>query len=248
MQNSSGKKAVKIFGCGGCGCASLVVGFVGLIIYFTAFSNFCARMMGEETYPLSGDPARFEPFASVSDIRSKIGVGARLKSIEARYVRSDGTMDLNARYKPAPNVTYEFVMPLDKEPENAPPIGAGRSPGDVWLQTVTVKVYEPGQRRHVQRISGASRSSYSYTNEGMDVDRGTPSMGSIKESLDEPKISAKEMWEIALKKGADKDAVATLSYEEDGYRFTIAGSRVFLEWDRDGKFNEDRSHFPGQER
>jgi hypothetical protein len=248
MQPDQGKKIAKRTGCGICGCFFGVFGFVGVIIYFTVFSNFCARMMGEETYPFKTDTRRFDPFAALGEVRAKVGVGGRLTEIDASFVRSDGTMDLKASYKPAPNVTYRFLAPLDKAPENAPPIGAGRGPDDVWVQDVTVRCYEPGMRRHVSRTSGGSTSSYSYTNEGMDIDRGTPSMRSLGDALEDPKLTTKEMWDLAIKKGADKNAVATIKYDADGYEFRISGLSFNLEWDKNGEFNEGHSRYPGQER
>ena len=247
MQQSGGKTAKKAIGCGILGCGGIgfaVVAFVGAILYMTVFSNSCAKMMGEETYPISGDPKRFDPFASIPDIKSKLGPEAILLEMDASFVRSDGTLDLKAQYKPAPNANYRFRVPVKEAPKDAPPIGAGRKPGDIWIQDVTVRVYEPGMRRHVSRISGGTRSSYSYTNEGMDVDRSIPQMGSLEGAIPEPKINTKEMWDFAISKGADKDAVARISYEDDGYDFTISELKVHIRWDADGKLDEDRSTWP----
>lgn len=248
MQPNQGKRAIKILSCGGCGCILSIFAFIGVILYITVFSNVAAKWMGEETYAFKSDTRNLDPFKALSEVRDRVGKDARLTEIRASYVRSDGTMDLMATYKPAPNIDYKFLVPSKETPENAPPVGAGRSPGDQWAQTVTVRCYEPGQRRHVTRISGNSRSSYSYRNEGMDIDRGTPSMQNLDEALPDPKLTTQEMWKIALEKGADKNAVAIITYDEDGYDFTISGMRVSLHWDIDGKFDEDRSSYPNQDR
>ncbi len=241
-------KIGKRVGCGICGCLAGVSAFVGLIIYVTVFTNTCARMMGEETYPISGNPSQFDPFAAVSDIRAKLGPKAILLDLQASFVRSDGTLDLKATYKPAPRADYKFRIPLAEEPKDAPPIGAGRKPGDVWTQEVTVRVYEPGQRRSVTRTSGSSRTSYQYINEGMDFDRGSAQMSTLDEGLPDPKLSTKQMWEAAISKGSDKEAVARISYDGSGYQFTISELKFFLYWDSGGKFDEDRSRWPGKER
>jgi hypothetical protein len=241
------KAARKGCACGVGGCIAFLIGiaaFVGLILYFTVFSNSCAKLMGEETYPIAGDASRFDPFAAIPDIRAKLGPEAILLEMNASFVRSDGTLDLKAQYKPAPTADYRFRVPIKEAPKDAPPIGAGRKPGDIWIQDVTVRVYEPGMRRHVSRISGGTRSSYSYTNEGMDVDRSSPQMGSLEEALPEPKISTREMWEFAISKGADKDAVARVSFDDDGYEFTISELKFHIRWDKDGKLEEDRSTWP----
>lgn len=235
---SMGKKA-KIAGCGGCGCLFLgIAGFVGGILYLTVFSNTCAKMMGEETYPFKADTKNLDPFAALGEVRQRAGKNARLISIEASYVRSDGTMNLEATYKPAPRISYKFQVPLDKGPKDAPPIGAGRGPNDVWVQDVTVECYEPGQRRHVTRIGGGSRSEYNYINEGMDIDRGSPSMRALAEDLGHPKMSPAALWKIAIEKGASKDAVATINYDKDGYEFYISGTKVRFECDPSGKVKD----------
>lgn len=99
MQQRGGKKGCA---CGVLGCGGGVLGvfaFVGLILYFTVFSNSCAKLMGEETYPIAGDPARFDPFAAIPDIKSKLGPEAILLEMDASFVRSDGTLDLTAQYQ-----------------------------------------------------------------------------------------------------------------------------------------------------
>ncbi len=234
-------------GLGACGFGgAAIVGFIGLIFYFTMFSNTCAKMLGEETYPIAGDPKQFDAFAEIPEIRKHIGTEAKLEDIDVYYVRSDGTLDLKASYKPAPYANYRFIVPLKSPPENAPPIGAGRGPDDIWTQSVTVRIYEPGQRRHVTRISGGAKTSYSYSNEGMDVDRGSPSMSNPKNALPDPKLTLQEMWKLAMEKGVDKNAVATIEYDRSGYSFSITGLKVRLYWDLDGKFLEDRSDWPGK--
>lgn len=247
MHPDRAKGVGKKVGCGVCGCILGTGGFVFLILYLTLFSNTCARMMGEETYPVSGNPRAFDPFAALPEIRAKVGEKAALMEIEANYVKSDGTLDLKASYKPAPNATYTFILPLDETPKDAPPIGAGRGPNDVWTQRVTVRVYEPGQRRHVRRISGGSSAEYSYHNEGMDIDRGTAAMGNLDRALSEPRLNAKEMWKVALERGADKDAVANIEYEYGGYTFRISALNISLHWDKDGVFDEKRSRYPGKD-
>lgn len=234
------KKVGKKVGCGICGCALTIPAFIAFMIYITTFSNYCARMFGEETYPIAGDPTRFDPVAGIQEVQAKVGAKAILLSVNARSVRSDGTMDLNATYSPAPSADYTFLVPLDKAPEDqtAPPIGAGRGPNDVWTQEVRVKVYKPGQRLHVRRMSGNSSSEYSYTNEGMDIDRSTPRMDELEEGIKGVKVSTKEMWEVAKKLDANLESVATIEFKPDYSSFSIIGTDVRLRWDKDGKLEK----------
>ncbi len=247
MHSDQAKKIKTRIGCGIGGCILGTFGFVFLILYLTVFSNSCAKMFGVETYPVSGNPRAFDAFAALPEIRAKVGEKAVLMEVDARFVKSDGTLDLNAAYKPAPNANYTFVLPLDEAPKGAPPIGAGRRPGDIWTQRVTVQVYEPGQTRHVTRIGGGSSTEYNYRNEGMDINRGAATMGNLDRALPEPRLNAKEMWKVALEKGADKDAVANIEYDSNGYSFQISALKVFLYWDMEGVFDERRSRYPGKE-
>lgn len=235
MQNGQGQRTGKKLGLMGCGCGITFIGLLGTFLYIMIFTNVCARMMGTETYPFKSDTKHLDPFAAIEEVRAKVGTGARLVEVEADFVRSDGTMDLTATYKPAPRITYKFIVPLDKAPADAPPVGAGRGPDDVWTQQVTVNCYEPGQRRHITRISGGSRTSYNYTNEGMEIDRSTPSMGSLKSDIGAPKITTAELWKMALGKGANKAAVARIEFTDDGYEFSITGTPVRFECGPDGK-------------
>ena len=143
-------------------------------------------------------------------------------------------MDLQADYTPAPGVEYTFQVPLTKAPDNAPPVGAGRGPGDQWYQEVRIECTLVGGRRHVTRISGSSRTSFSYTNEGMEITRQTPRTGTIETDIGDPKLSCSDIWGIALSKGAPRDAVANIDYSKRGYDFGITGSTRF-ELDKDGK-------------
>lgn len=236
-RNTSGRSA-KAVGCTGCGCGATFFVGLGTFLYIVIGTNTCAKMMGEETYPLKSDAKHFDPFKGVDEVREHVGPKAHLVEIDANFVRSDGTLDLTAKYRPAPHVTYTFDVPLDKAPADAPPVGAGRAPGDVWIQRVRVDCYEPGQRRSVTRISGNSRSSYQYTNEGMDVDRSTPSMGKLEPDLGTPKLSTLDLWKAGIAKGAPQDAVARIQFDKDGYEFSITGTNARVEFDRTGKPKE----------
>ncbi len=227
--------AARRAGCAGC---LGIVGFVGFILWMTMFSNTCARMLGQETYPFKSDTRHLDPFAALVEVRARVGKNAHLTQIRATFVRSDGTMDLNADYKPGPHVTYTFQVPLDKAPENAPPIGAGGGPDKQYVQQVDVDCFQPGQRRSVSKISGNSRTSYSYTNEGMDFYRHTATMAKLDPDIGEPKISTQDLWKIALTKGAPKDSVAGIDFDVNGYEFRIRDTKVRFQCDPSGKLKE----------
>lgn len=213
--------------------AVLFTGFA-VMSYVAFFTNAFARSQGVETFPVSQSAARFDPFAELAEVRRRVGVGAHLRSIEAKFVRSDGTMDLSATYSPAPKAIYQFVMPPLKAPATAPPIGAGRKPGDDWIQEVEVECYRPGQMRFVSRSSGGSTTKFQYRNEGMDISRDSPRMGRIEPEIGDPKVTCPTLWQMAIAKGAPTDAVATIGFDSSGYHLYIAGVKAHVSLDASG--------------
>lgn len=195
-------------------------------------------MMGEETFAISGDNRRFDPFAKLPEIRSRLQPNAGLVSIQATFVRSDGTMDLEAEYTPFPQTEYVFVRPLDKAPENAPPIGAGRGPDDIWFEEIRVKCYRPGQLRHVRRMGGNMNTEYTYKHLGMEIDRRTPQSGQPEPAIPDPECTTRDLWKLAMARGADVNAVARIEYHKDGYEFRIDRTDVRFACDRDCRIKE----------
>src|SRR4051812_7881088 len=102
-----------------------VVIVIGACVIFGIIPFFETGGGNADTRSVPGDAAHFDPVASYPSVLDYAGTGAKLISVNAYYVRSDGTVELNASYSPAPYVDYEFVHKLDKAPANAPPIGAG---------------------------------------------------------------------------------------------------------------------------
>lgn len=246
----------------GCGCGLLVI---GAVVFFAvrAISNRVAGVMPDlskdlnslrelkemkdsgqlgphkqETYALKSDARHFDPFAAIDDIKTHVGTGARLYSVEADYVASDGTMNLYATYDPQPEVKYKFYFQQDHGPKEAPPIGAGRGPKDVWLQSVEVTCYEPGKEMHVVLPNGRHNSSYFYKNEGMDFSRSSTYMGKLDPDLGAPNLTPAQMWKTAVARGAPKDAVAKITYNMNGYHFSIEGTDFDLYWDSAGKLKQ----------
>lgn len=234
---------------GGSGCSTCFGCFIGIIIVASigiglltavaAIFNFNIPGMDQlitgltgvevpKTEALNTDPNAFDPFVGLAQAQALAGEGAEIVSISAYYVRSDGTMDLNADYTPAPNVTYEFVRKVDR-PADAPPVGVAGSTGGQWYQPIEIDVYKPGSRRHVSVTSGGTRVSYTYTNEGMVREAEDPTSSFSDEIADSPKCTAQQLWSIALENDAPSDAVAIIDYTAEGYTFNIS-SVVYLQF------------------
>jgi hypothetical protein len=218
-----------------------IIGIV-LMAVFSAFSGAVGQIpnLGEignvistavsltsrpETKPIAGDPTHFDPLVGLDEARTFAGDGAQLVSIVASYVRSDGTMDLNATYSPAPSTEYKFLREVPR-PENAPPVGAGGTKGGKWYEPITIEVYEPGQTRHVTSFGGNISSEYTYTNQGMEKNVDDPTSNPSDDIVADPTCSFTDMWNEALKKDAPADAVAVIEYNSDGYEFNIVGTLV----------------------
>jgi hypothetical protein len=192
-----------------------------------------------DTRPVPGDASRFNPLAALPDIRAYAGEGAQLISIEADYVRSDGTMELTAEYSPSPRVEYQFVREMPR-PADAPPIGAGGANTGPWYEPITIKAYKPGQWWNVTR----GNSEYSYMNQGLERETSSPRNDMTDQIVADPSCSFGDFWQVALKKDAPKDAVATINYDQYGYSFSISGLSVDLRFDMTCRLTNDSGPVP----
>lgn len=184
-----------------------------------------------DTRPIPGDAAHYDPVASYQSVLDYAGAGAELVSVSAYYVRSDGTMELNATYSPPPYVDYDFVRKLDKAPPNAPPIGAGGANTAPWYEPIEIHLYQPGQWR---KVSGGS-VSYTYVNKGMQRSVDDPINDLNHPVVPPPACPYAKLWSVALTKDAPTEAVAIINYDADGYDFSISGLSVYLKFDMDCK-------------
>jgi hypothetical protein len=195
----------------------------------------------QNTIAVAGDVTKFDPIVGYNQAAAFAGGGVKLTSLEAKYVKSDGTVDLNASYNP--QVDYEFVHELSEPPADAPPVGAGGSLDDKWYESVTISVHDPGQVMHVTSMGGNFSYSGSYVHKGMERDVGRATSKLNDKLLDPPTCSFADFWKVALGKGAQKDAVATISYDEHGYEFEIRDTKIDLVFGNDCQLNEKKSTF-----
>lgn len=110
-----------------------------------------------QTVTIDGDPARFDPVASLNQVMSLAGPGARLEVLRTAGVRRDGTLDLTAAYSPAPSATYELHRDAPA-PKNAPPVGAGGSADGRWYQSLRIEAAKPGRRRRATLLVRQQRT------------------------------------------------------------------------------------------
>lgn len=230
----------------GCGCFGVLitliiivstVGGIGVAVLAVFSPNTLTGLMSgltgisaPQTQKTPGEANSFDPFGSYAQVKAFAGQDTQLIEISANYVRSDGTLDLTATYSPAPSVDYQFAHEVPR-PSNAPPVGAGGANNGAWYERITIRTFQPGQRRHVSIIKSGVRVSFDYVNEGMTRDVNDPTSSLSAEFVPAPKCTTAELWKAALAKDASKDAVAIIRYDKSGYSFTISGTRINLQFD-----------------
>lgn len=210
--------------------ASLVSGLlltvgIGVVVYFTIQGAMTyIEEEVEMTTSFSGDPTAFDPVERLSEVQAHAGPDTRLTEIEARLVKSDGTLDLMADYSPAPRVEYTFYHVLDTPPPNVAPTGATQ-----WYEQVTVDAYEPGQRRFVSSMGGDINMEYIYYNQGLDKEVGSPTSSKpSQEFVEPPTCHFSDLWATAIQEGASPEYVADITYDDDGYEFRIRDAQIRL--------------------
>jgi hypothetical protein len=235
--NEYTEKAKRRSGSRGCLTVIVILALIAAATYLCMFVwdvpaeifRFFSGGTAPTTQAISGDPARFDPIAGYANAAAFAGEGARLLEINMYFVRSDGTMDLNAGYTPAPRVVYTFAVEVPR-PDDAPPPGAGGANAGPWFQQIEVEAYRPGASRTTTTISGGVSTSFTYTNRGMTRRPGSVRSGQ-REFLTPPACDLTAFWRDALAQDAPPDGVATIDYEPEGYRFRITGWSVSLDYD-----------------
>lgn len=174
-----------------------------------------------------GNPRAFDPVARYAAVAAYAGAGASLVRMEAVQVRSDGLLDLEAPYQPAPRVHYAFVrtVPL---PANAPPLGAGAPADGRWRQRIEVDLGPPGAMHYVRKVGKGGIEERPYVSRGMQRREREPTVASADAVVAPPSCALRGLWRQAIARGVPADAIAEIDYGRDGYDFTIRGTRWSL--------------------
>lgn len=218
------------------GCVIAVVILAAIVVpvgLFVVAPLLGVNVFGEDTREVPGDPSAFDPILHYDELTAYAQGEAEsvgLVELEAYYVRRDGTLDLTAENY-MPRVELEFVIPVPR-PADAPPIGAGGSADDRYEQQVTISAWRPGQMRTVTRTGGGVSTTYTYKHLGLARDVDDPRKATA-ETIPAPTCTFKQLWDVAVERGAPAEAVAIITYNEDGYDFNISDAGVFLRFDAD---------------
>jgi hypothetical protein len=155
---------------------------------------------------IPGDAAYFDPIVAYDAVHKFAGATYDLSSIRINYVRSDGTLDLNAPYDPT--IQYEFVRELQTPPPSMPPVGVQGVTDQKWDDQIEVLIQPTRMLSTQGYVQGRTIATA-------------------------PKCSLKTLWSAAMEKGASKDAVATILFSATGYHFSIRSTSITLEFDND---------------
>lgn len=209
----------------------VILGVIGLIIFMVVVcgggSTWLSTYFWEDTREIEGDGNAYDPIAAFDTVSAYAGENAQLLSIEAYYVRSDGTLDLYADY--FPRVDYDFYVEVSNEAGDDVPLGAPNSSAnaDTLYQAVSIAVWQPYQMRSV-----STSRSYSYMHMGMERDISEPQRSKPSNGVPAPACHFADLWATAIEKNdAPSDAVAIIRYNSDGYNFSISDTNIRMQFD-----------------
>jgi hypothetical protein len=229
--------------------ARFVIGCIGGFIFLFGLFMFgifyFTSVVVEETSSIEGDTTNYNPIEQFDQVSEIAGPNAQLTEITAKRVKFNGTLDLEAEYKPGPEVTFKFFQEVPA-PEDAPPPGAIRNSDGQWYEKITITASKPGTWGHVTSNSGGVQSEYQYVNLGLKKDVSSPRNSKPGEEINTPQCQFKDFWNEAIKQGATPDAVSDITYDEDGYTFELntQNTQLKLEFDQNCQLIKEEEDIP----
>ncbi|HEV8322937.1 MAG TPA: hypothetical protein VG389_15090 [Myxococcota bacterium] len=201
-------------------CGGRVVAWAAVATLAAGPAVIVGCVTPENTAPVpGGDVNHYDAVAGYGGVAAYAGPKAELIEMEIIHARSDGTVDLEAKYEP--RVEYEMFRPDAKsegDEEEELPVGArGKSNG---FQTVHVTIFEP-------RIWSVTVNGVRHDERHLGMDRNIHAKGSApsdheKLAIPPPTCSLRGLWKEAIEAGAPKDAVADIHYDREGWTFKIS--------------------------
>jgi hypothetical protein len=174
-----------------------------------------------DSVPPPGDPAAFDAFAVLPQVRDFVGPGAHLVEVSAYHVRSNGLQVLTDESVTA-NVRYGFLRPVAEV--EAPNVPRGARPAASSLERIEVHVVRPEWKRVSRR--GRPRVEKHH---GMRKFRFGDSATAKVAPM--PRCSLARMWAEARKRGVPATALGIINYDHTGYRFTTEKMKGALSFD-----------------
>jgi hypothetical protein len=172
------------------------------------------------TASVPGQVNHFDPVVALPDVQLFAG-STKLVRLTARFVREDGTQDLEADYVGYNLPTeYEFIRPNQQQASSAP---LGARPQVAPYESVVVSVQKP----HWVNVTSANQNG-SFKHQGM-ASTVNPST-EAKAALPAP-CPFVRLWSAARQHGAPAGAVAAITFDASGYLFQIDGTPYQLKFD-----------------
>lgn len=211
----------------GCRIWLAILGFTLLLATCIIGMMFMSGVT-EGTWFVPGDAANFEPLTALEEVQNFAGDDVQLVEIKMDYVRSDGTLDLNADYRPS--IDYVFIRAVNAEPNDIPLGAPGYQEGDTAYELVTISINRPF--RNISVTSGSHSSNYIDFGMSRSI-RDLHSTATIPEAVSMPTCPIDELWNLAQDYDAPSNAVAVIEYKDNQYHFQIRDVRIDLTFDAD---------------
>ena len=195
--------------------------------------HLMSQAVGVHEAPPPGDMAQYAPYEVLPEVAAFACPDAELTEIMVRFVRLDGTMDLNAKYQPY--AAYSFLCPAVPDPDL--PVGAG---GGGTLRTSIVRVGAPGFFEQTKTGGAGPNTKIRVKHRGMvEMDTKTADAEDREEVVPPPTCSPKELWEKV--EGLPVNAVAVINYDDHGYNFSVEDTEIRQNFDFNCKPGRERT-------
>jgi len=210
------------------------ISFLMIIIAISGFIFFITRVISysdNNQANVPGDSSNFDVIQTYNNVHAFAGSSSKLYSIEAYYVNSKGTMNLNATLLPSPYIDYEFETEIPA-PKNIPPMGApGGSSTGKFYQRTTIHIAQVSMTDKAVEKSKAIYSSSNLT-VAMNKQIFNPTGDPENQFEDPPLCSFKDLWQKALSKDTKFTSLATIKYNQGRYSFSIDQTSISLKFDQ----------------
>ncbi|MBT3223456.1 MAG: hypothetical protein HN348_30665 [Proteobacteria bacterium] len=204
-----------------------------MLILVLASCHLWSQAVGVHEAPAPGDLANFAPYEVLPEVAAFACADAELTEIMVRFVRSDGTMDLDAKY--VPYATYSFLCPTVADPDL--PVGAG---GGGTLRTSIIRVGAPGYIHQTSTGSSGPNTKIRVKHRGMiEMSTDLADEEDREDVVPPPTCSPTQLWEQV--EGLPSNAVAVISYDDHGYNFSVEDTEIRQAFDFSCKAGRERT-------
>lgn len=218
-----------------------------IMMMLSIFILFSCNIM-ENTDDIPGDKNAFDPITAIPEVSAFAGDNAVLMSLVASLIKADGTIDIDAEYKP--RVQYIFINKLAPEKEenvdSDVPMGVTQTAKNTSEKAEYIKVIiKKPYKEERQKMDEADRSVVyrTFIHGGMEriilrvyLFSEYKELYQIAQAASKP-LSFRTIWQKAIDLGAPSDnVVALISYDyKEGYTFEISQTDYKYKFDLTGK-------------